>query len=133
MIFEAQYDVPEEGIKEGDIRTVKTDLDEHDIEEVLKINMGEGGPWGWGGYTSEFLDSLEDYKIFTVCGKGPAQSKLIRQADMDFDDVRECIKRGYLPDEEWTSSDDYWAVSIIATEDELDADTRFDDSVIKYF
>lgn len=54
--FQANRD--EKGVRKGDIWIIQLNRDWGTDEGI-----GEGGPWGWGGYTTEFILSLgERYK-----------------------------------------------------------------------
>ena len=66
-------------------------------------------------------------KKFYVWGTGPAQSALIREAGVTWEAVDAALANGFVFD-----SSDSWAVEVEASEDEIDALTRFDPAVVGY-
>lgn len=66
-------------------------------------------------------------KKFYVWGAGPVQSTLIREAEISPEAIDAALTYGFVFD-----SPDSWAVEVEASEDEIDALTRFDPAVVGY-
>ena len=66
-------------------------------------------------------------KKFYVWGTGPAQSALIREAEITWEAVDTALAYGFV-----LNFPDDWAVEVITTEEDIDALTRFDPAVVGY-
>jgi len=66
-------------------------------------------------------------KKFYVWGTGPAQSALIREAEVSQEAIDAALAHDFVFD-----SPDDWAVEVEASEDEIDEATRFDSAVAGY-
>ena len=64
-------------------------------------------------------------KKFYVWGTGPAQSALIREAEITWEAVDTALAHGFV-----LNFPDDWAVEVITTEEDIDALTRFDPAVL---
>ena len=67
-------------------------------------------------------------KLFAVWGNGPAQSELIRNADHSDAAYQASTEH----DPEWGIGDQAWFVMVEASEEDIDAATRFDPNVRRF-
>lgn len=71
-------------------------------------------------------------KKFYVWGAGPVQSALLREAEVSQEAIDAALAYGFDFDSPDYLPGDSWAVEVEATEEEIDALTRFDDAVVGY-
>lgn len=71
-------------------------------------------------------------KKFYVWGTGPAQSTLIREAEVSQEAVDAALAHGFVFDSPDDIPGDSWAVEVVAMEEDIDALTRFDPAVAGY-